>query len=79
MTAKERTEVKNKLKSVFRSYRKMNASTESRLSELGILVTRQRNHIILSVGNGRHIPIACTGSDKREGLNIATKIMKAML
>ena len=72
-------DLKQELKSVFRSYRRMNASTESRLSALGIKVARQRNHIVLSVGNGRHIPIACTGSDKREGLNIAVKIMKAML
>ncbi len=74
MTAKERTEVKNKLKSVFRSYRKMTPKITRGLLSLGITMARRRNHIILLV-NGYSVSIGSTVSDRRVGKKIVSSIM----
>ena len=66
---------KESLKKIFRDYKRLSPRVEKELRLLGIYVERQRNHVILNV-NGHLIPISCTGSDKRAGLNIASKVIK---
>ena len=74
LETKEMKDRKNKLKLLFRSYRKMTPHIERGLLELGIKTARQRNHIVLLV-NGRSIPIGCTVSDRRVGKKIVSTIM----
>lgn len=70
---------RSRLKRIFTGYKRLTPKIERSLSELGILVGRERNHVVLFVDDGscRHsVPIPCTGSDKRGGLNVVAKIMR---
>ncbi len=72
---------RNELKKIFIGYKHMTPRVESNLASLGIAVGRKRNHIVLFVMNGaiRHsVSISATGSDKRAGLNIVSKITNTM-
>ena len=70
---------RTELKRIFTDYRKMNSRMESALKRIGISVGRKQNHVILFVSSEsgtRTVSISSTGSDKREGLNIVSKITK---
>jgi len=73
---------RNKLKLIFRAYRGMTSKIESSLEEIGILVKRCRNHIVLEVqsvnGVKRSIPISRTPSDWRAGMKITSQIMNVI-
>lgn len=66
--------IKGKLKSLFRSYRKMTPKINRGLISLGITTERRRNHIILNV-NGNSVSIGSTVSDRRVGKKIVSSIM----
>lgn len=71
---------RSELKKIFIDYRKMNSQKESSLRRLDIYVVRKHKHVILYI-NGKYgtstVSISSTGSDKREGLNIVSKITRA--
>ena len=70
---------RNELKRIFTDYKRITPQIESGLQRLGILIGRKKNHVVLFVSNerGRHsVSISATGSDKREGLNIVSKIAR---
>ncbi len=70
---------RDSLKRIFIGYKRMTPQIESSLLMLGIKIGRKQNHIVLFIvgASGKHsVPISSTGSDKREGLNIVTKIMR---
>ncbi len=70
---------RNELKRIFTDYKRITPQIESGLQRLGILIGRKKNHVILfiSTERGRHsVSISSTGSDKREGLNIVSKIAR---
>lgn len=74
----ENDSFRNELKRIFKGYKKFNLKIERQLYEIGITIARRSNHIILAInddGIKKHVSISCTGSDKREGLNIVSKIM----
>ena len=74
-------QMKMQLKKVFRNYRYMTPKLEDQLRQLGFSLVREKKHIILSYirpdGRNVHIPISKTSSDKRAGLNLASKIVYA--
>ena len=71
---------RTELKKIFIDYRKMDPQKESSLRRLDIYVVRKHKHVILYI-NGKYgtrtVSISSTGSDKREGLNIVSKITRA--
>ena len=75
-------EIRSGLKRIFRGYSRMNSGIEAVLREYNIQVIRVTNHVVLqipvSTGGYRRVSISSTGSDKREGLNIVSKIMGVM-
>ena len=71
---------RSRLKLIFIDYRNFNPQIEAALKELGIIVIRRKRHVVLLVPGYygfRTVPISSTGSDKRGGLNIVTKIVRA--
>ncbi len=75
-------EIRSELKNLLKDYKRMNHRIESGLREYNIQVIRVTNHVVLqipvSTGGYRRVSISSTGSDKREGLNIVSKIMGVM-
>ncbi len=74
-------EKRNELKRIFKGYRRMTPEIARELKKHGIFVLRKRNHVILSIDcpdGFRMVSISSTGSDKREGLNFVSKIMKTI-
>jgi len=74
-------ELRGELKRIFTGYSRLTPKIERSLTDLGITVNRKRNHVVLSVACGnemRMVSLSSTGSDKREGLNIVSKIMNTM-
>lgn len=71
-------QLKEKLKVLFRSYRKMTPHIERELSALGITTSRHKNHIVLNV-QGHSVPIGCTVSDRLIGKKIVAHIMSCFL
>ncbi len=72
---------RNELKKIFTGYKRLTPKIENALAEVGIFVTRKRNHVVLTLYCGamqKSVSISSTGSDKREGLNIVAKIMKTL-
>ncbi len=70
---------RNELKRILRGYKRFTPQIESDLKRLGIIVGRKKNHVVLYVtnDNGTYpVPISSSGSDKREGLNIVTIIIR---
>ena len=70
---------RDELKRIFTDYKRIPPQIESGLQRLGILIGRKKNHVVLFVSNerGRHsVSISATDSDKREGLNIVSKIVR---
>ena len=70
---------RSELKRIFIDYRRMSSQIEFALKRIGISVARKQNHVILFVDTEtgiRTVSISCTGSDKREGLNIVSKIVR---
>lgn len=74
---KKATEVKATL----RDYRNMSCTTKQFLTDLGFVITEDGKHCCLTYyGDGRYkTTVAKTGSDHREGKNIAATIIKNML
>lgn len=70
----DKKDVKEELKSLFRSYRHMTPKISRGLLALGITMARRRNHVILLV-NGNSVSIGSTVSDRRVGKKIVTSIM----
>ena len=75
-------EIRSDLKRIFRGYSRMNSGIEAVLREYNIQVIRVTNHVVLqipvSTGGYRRVSLSSTRSDKREGLNIVSKIMGVM-
>ena len=69
------------VKALFKDYNTMSASMRQQLMELGFEVTEEGKHYRLTYyGDGRYkTTIAKTGSDWREGKNIASVILKSMM
>ena len=69
------------VKALFKDYKTMSASMRQQLMELGFEVTEEGKHYRLTYyGDGRYkTTIAKTGSDWREGKNIASVILKSMM
>lgn len=69
------------VKSLFKDYKTLSASMRQQLLELGFEVTEEGKHYRLTYyGDGRYkTTIAKTGSDWREGKNIASVIIKNMM
>ncbi len=74
--------LRTELKRLFRDYRTMTPKLESRLDQLGFFVIRKKRHVILCYSNPdgqqMHIPLSSTSSDKRAGLNMASKIANSV-
>lgn len=70
--------IRTELKRLFRDYRRMTPSLESELYRLVFSIVRKRRHVILCYNTNKehhvHIPLSSTSSDKRAGLNMASKI-----
>lgn len=77
-TADERERI---IKALFKDYKTLSASMRQQLLELGFEVTEEGKHYRLTYyGDGRYkTTIAKTGSDWREGKNIASVILKNMM
>lgn len=69
------------VKALFKDYKTLSGSMRQQLSELGFEVTEEGKHYRLTYyGDGRYkTMIAKTGSDWREGKNIASVIIKNMM
>lgn len=69
------------VKAMFRDYKTLSSTMRQQLSELGFEVTEDGKHYRLTYyGDGRYnTTISKTGSDHREGRNIASKILKTMM
>ena len=70
---------RNELKRIFIGYKRLTPQIEADLQRLGISVGRKKNHVVLFIANesGTYsVPISSTASDKREGLNIVSKIVR---
>lgn len=69
------------IKSVFRDYRTMSNVMRQQLQELGLEITEEGKHYrLIYFGDERYkTTIAKTGSDRREGKNIAAVILKSMM
>lgn len=62
---------KEKLKPIFRGYKRVNATMKQRLKEMGFLIVRQKNHYILQFSLNEKvifIEIDKTPSDCRSGI-----------
>lgn len=77
-TADERERI---IKTLFKDYKTLSASMRQQLLELGFEITEEGKHYRLTYyGDGRYkTTIAKTGSDWREGKNIASVILKSMM
>lgn len=71
----------SEVKTVFRDYKTLSSATRQFLKDLGFTITEDGKHYRLTYyGDGRYnTTIAKTGSDHREGKNIASTIIKNML
>ena len=69
------------VKATLRDYRNMSGTTKQFLTDLGFVITEDGKHCRLTYfGDGRYkTTVAKTGSDHREGKNIAATIIKNML
>lgn len=69
------------VKALFKDYKTLSGSMRQQLLELGFEVTEEGKHYRLTYyGDGRYkTTIAKTGSDWREGKNIASVIIKNMM
>ena len=76
--AEERERV---VKTMFKDYKTLSSSMRQQLQELGFEITEEGKHYRLTYyGDGRYkTTIAKTGSDWREGKNIASVILKSMM
>lgn len=77
MSEKELNVLKEKLKAIFKGYRKLTASMEKRLNELGFGIVRSKNHIILNYYIGEHelrFAIQKTPGDFRSGIKTVKDI-----
>ena len=77
----DKMENRKELKRIFKGYRRMTPEIARELKKHGIIVVRKRNHVILNIACAdgfRMVSISSTGSDKREGLNFVSKIMKTI-
>lgn len=78
MSEEELTELRQKLKPIFRGYTHMNHSTEKKLKELGFIIIRCKRHYILSYtlcGKDLRIEVSRTPSDFRMGLKKVSDII----
>ena len=77
--------LKQELKKNFKGYRSLTKKQRAFLNGIGCSVSRQRNHVVLAVPVIRYekkyenVPIPCTSSDSRCGMNIAMKIYSTMV
>ena len=77
--------LKQELKKNFKGYRSLTKKQRAFLNGIGCSVSRQRNHVVLAVPVIRYekkyanVPIPCTSSDSRCGMNIAMKIYNTMV
>ena len=69
------------VKTVLKDYKSMSSSLRQKLNELGFEITEEGKHYRLTYyGDGRYkTTLAKTGSDWREGKNIASEIVKNMM
>lgn len=69
------------VKTMFKDYKTLSSSMRQQLQELGFEITEEGKHYRLTYyGDGRYkTTIAKTGSDWREGKNIASVILKSMM
>ncbi len=76
-----RDERERTVKVLFKDYKTLSASMRQQLLELGFEITEEGKHYRLTYyGDGRYkTTIAKTGSDWREGKNIASVILKSMM
>jgi regulator of replication initiation timing len=76
-----RDERERTVKILFKDYKTLSASMRQQLLELGFEITEEGKHYRLTYyGDGRYkTTIAKTGSDWREGKNIASVILKSMM
>ena len=76
-----RDERERTVKILFKDYKTLSASMRQQLLELGFEITEKGKHYRLTYyGDGRYkTTIAKTGSDWREGKNIASVILKSMM
>lgn len=70
-------EKKKAIKTMFRGYRKMSASMEVQLIELGFKVEKTKRHIKLYY-NSQLFIVPSTASDSRSGMNTASIICRAI-
>lgn len=83
MSVNEFKQLKEQLKVVFKGYKKVNSSMEQKLRNLGFVIKRQKNHIILTKDIGQeHFEFAIqkTPGDCRSGIKTVkdiTKVIKA--
>ena len=77
--------LKQELKKNFKGYRSLTKKQRAFLNGIGCSVSRQRNHVVLAVPVIRYeekyenVPIPCTSSDRKCGMNIAMKIYNTMV
>ena len=76
-----RDERERTVKVLFKDYKTLSASMRQQLLELGFEITEEGKHYRLTYyGDGRYkTTIAKTGSDWREGKNIASVILKSVM
>ena len=76
-----RDERENMVKTMFKDYKTLSSTMRQQLLEMGFEVTEEGKHYRLTYfGDGRYkTTIAKTGSDWREGKNIAAVILKNMM
>lgn len=69
------------VKNMFRDYRTMSGAMRQQLQNFGFKISEEGKHYrLIYYGDGRYkTTIAKTGSDWREGKNIATTILKDMM
>jgi len=78
MSEQELIQLREQLKVIFRGYKKINASMEKKLKELGFVIVRKNKHYILSYtlcGKDLRIEVACTPSDFRSGIKKVSDII----
>ena len=73
--------MQDEIRSLFKGYQSMNASMRRKLQEMGFTVEEDGRHLKLVYHDDQRYAttIAKTGSDHREGQNIAAVIVKGML
>lgn len=79
MSAQKMTtrEQKEKIKGLFKGYRRMSAAMERELEALGFCVVRTRKHIRIYC-NGKRITAPTSASDWRSGPNLASVICREL-